>query len=326
MLFAQRISPDTIALSDTNAMTKSEETEVAGVRLTSPERVLYDEQGITKRGLAEYYQAIEAWIVPQVEDRPLTLLRCPQGQEKYCFIQRRVGEGFPDYIHRVIVELAERDEKEGDNVHVAVDSLPGVVYLVQIGVLEIHTWGARRDRLDRPDRMIFDLDPDPSVPFTTVMDAARQIRARLAGLGLDSFVKTTGGKGLHVVVPIARTAGWDDVHAFSRALAEEMVAREPEHFISEASKTERAGKIFIDWLRNSYGATAVAAYSTRARLGAPVSVPLAWEELVPELHPAGLTLLTVPERLRSLKRDPWHAYATTRQSLTKSVRTALGVS
>jgi bifunctional non-homologous end joining protein LigD len=304
-------------------MSKSEDAiEIEGVRLTSPSKVLYDEQGITKRELAEYYQAVGEWMLPHLADRPLTLIRCPQGQEKYCFVQRRVSESFPRYLNRVTVEV---EGEEGEAVHIAVGSLRGVLYLVQIGVLEIHTWGSKRDRLDRPDRLVFDLDPDPSVPFPAVIDTALQIRARLAGLGLESFVKTTGGKGLHVLAPLSRGASWDAVHAFSRAFAEEMVKAEPSRYLSEASKAERSGKIFIDWLRNAYSATAVAPYSTRARPGAPVSTPLSWDELAAGVSPGDFTLLTVPERLRKLKRDPWGAYGKTRQGLTKSVRSGLGL-
>jgi bifunctional non-homologous end joining protein LigD len=303
-------------------MTKTDDAiEIEGVRLSSPGKILYDEQGITKLELAEYYRAVAHWMLPHVADRPLTLIRCPQGQEKYCFVQRRVGEAFPSYIHRVTVEV---EGEKGEAVHIAVGSLRGVLYLVQIGVLEIHTWGSRRDRLDRPDRMIFDLDPDPSLPFEAVIDAALRIRARLAGLGLESFVKTTGGKGLHVVVPLTRGASWDQVHDFSRALAEEMVSAEPSRYLAESSKAGRTGKIFIDYLRNAYSATAIAPYSTRARAGAPVSTPLTWAEVEAGVAPGDFTVLTVPDRLKKLKRDPWQAYATTRQSLTKSVRAALG--
>ncbi len=304
-------------------MSRSDDAiDIEGVRLSSPGKVLYDEQGITKRALAEYYRDVAKWMVPHVADRPLTLIRCPQGQEKYCFVQRRVSEGFPDFIHRVKVEV---DDEEGEAVHVAVDSLPGILYLVQIGVLEIHTWGARRDRLERPDRMIFDLDPDKGLPFSSVIEAALEVRARLAGLGLESFVKTTGGKGLHVVVPLTRGATWEQVHAFSRSLAEEMVARDPKRYLAEASKAERSGKIFIDYLRNGYSATAVAPYSTRAREGAPVSTPLTWKELEKGVSPGDFTVLTVPERMRKLKRDPWKEFAGTKQGLTKAVRAGLGV-
>lgn len=297
--------------------------EIEGVRLSSPEKVLYEEQGITKRELAEYYREIAHRVLPAVADRPLTLIRCPQGQERHCFVQRRVGEGYPPYIHRVPVEV----EGEEGAVHVAVSTLPGILYLVQIGALELHVWGARRDRLERPDRMVFDLDPDPSVPWSGVVDAALEIRARLAGLGLQSWVKTTGGKGVHLVVPLARTTSWAAVRAFSRAVAEELEAREPGRFIAESSKAERTGRIFVDYLRNGYGATSVAAYSTRSRPGAPVSTPITWDELVEGAKPGDFDLRTVPERLRKLRRrDPWKGFDEAKQGLTRAMREALGPS
>ena len=296
--------------------------EIEGVRITSPEKVLYDEQGITKRELAEYYAAIADRIVEEVADRPLTLVRCPQGQEKHCFVQRRVGDGFPSYIHRVPVEV----EGEEGAMHLAVTSLRGILYLVQIGVLEIHVWGARRDRLDRPDRMILDLDPGPEVEWGAVADAALRIRARLAGLGLRSWVKTTGGKGLHVVTPLARTSTWDRVRAFSRALAEEMEQLDPSRFVAQASKAERVGKVYVDYLRNGYGATAVAAFSSRSREGAPVSTPIGWEELEAGARPGDFTVRTVPGRLRSLgRRDPWEGFRETRQGLTREMRGTMGL-
>lgn len=305
-------------------MSKSDgAVEIEGVRLTSPGKVLYDEQGITKLELAEYYRAVSEWMVPQVADRALTLVRCPQGQEKHCFVQRKVGESFPSYIQRVPVEV---ENEEGESVHIAVGALRGILYLVQIGVLEIHTWGSKRDRLERPDRITFDLDPDLSLPFSAVTDAALRIRARLAGLGLESFVKTSGGKGLHVVVPLTRGATWEQVHDFSRRLAQEMTRQEPNRYLATASKAERSGKIFVDYMRNAYAATAVAAYSTRARRGAPVSTPLDWAELEAGIDPSDFDVRTVPERLRKLKRDPWRAYSTTRQGLTKSVRAGLATS
>ncbi len=183
-----------------------DEIRIAGVRLTSPDRVLFAGQGITKRDLALYYEATAEWILPQLAGRPLTLLRCPAGEQTECFVQRRASENFPEAVRRV--EVAQED---GTVTYVMVDSLPGLLSLVQLGVLELHTWSARRDRLDRPDRMILDLDPDPELPWTRVVEAAREVRDRLTELGLESFVKTTGGKGLHVVVPLERRHSWDEV-------------------------------------------------------------------------------------------------------------------
>ncbi|HEV2129731.1 MAG TPA: non-homologous end-joining DNA ligase [Longimicrobiaceae bacterium] len=294
-----------------------DEIGIAGVRLTSPDRVLYAGQGITKRDLAQYYETIAEWILPQLAGRPLTLLRCPAGQQTECFVQRRASESLPAAVRRV--EVAQED---GTATHLMVDSVPGLLSLVQLGVLELHTWSARSDRLDRPDRMILDLDPDPELPWTRVVEAAMEVRGRLAELGLESFVKTTGGKGLHVVVPLERRHSWEEVRDFSRALARELVRRAPERYVAQAAKVERSGRIYVDYLRNAWGASAVAAYSTRARPDAPVSTPLGWEELGP-LRPDAFTLKQLPARLSSLAEDPWTRYASVRQRITRTMREAV---
>jgi bifunctional non-homologous end joining protein LigD len=298
-------------------MSSKPEVTIAGVRLTSPDRVLYAEQGITKRDLASYYEEVREWILPHLADRPLTLIRCPRGQEQSCFVQRHAQEGVPEAVKRV--------EVEGEEPYLRVDGLPGLITLVQLGVLELHTWGARRDRLERPDRMILDLDPDPALPWERVVEAAQEVRDRLEKLGLESFVKTTGGKGLHVVVPLVRRSTWEEVREFARALAEDLSRRAPERYLAEASKEERAGKIYLDYLRNAWSASAIAAFSTRARPGAPVSVPLSWEELDSKLRPGDFTVKTVPRRLAELSTDPWEGFARTRQGLTKAVRKELGL-
>ncbi len=299
-----------------------DEIRVGGVRLTSPERVLYAGQGITKRDLAEFYLRIQRWVVPELRDRPLTLLRCPAGNESECFIQRRASVAIDPSVRRVAVTVAGED---GETEHLAVDSIRGLLSLVQLGVLELHTWGARRDRLDRPDRLVMDLDPAPELPFRAVIDAALEMRTALEELGLTSFVKTTGGKGLHVVAPLVRRNSWAQLRAAARAIAEQIADRSPDRYLITASKAERSGRIFIDHLRNAPGATAIASYSTRARAGAPVSIPLAWEELDGGLDPATWTVRTVPERLESLPSDPWAGYGESRQSLTRAVLSRLGV-
>jgi bifunctional non-homologous end joining protein LigD len=296
--------------------------EIEGVRFTSPDRVVFPEQGITKRELAEYYRAVAPWILPMLRDRPLTLLRCPRGQEKECFVQRRAGEGIPDAVRRV--DIPDEDEDDGTATHLSVDSLAGLLGLVQIGVLELHTWGSRRDRLDRPDRMVVDLDPDPSVPFAAVADAAFVIRERLTDAGLRAFVMTTGGKGLHVVAPLRRSVDWDTVKGTARALAEGLEAAAPERFVSRAAKSERTGRIYVDYLRNGWGATSIAAYSTRARAGAPVATPISWEELEGGISPGDFTVATVPARLQTLAADPWADYRASAVALSRAVRDRLG--
>jgi bifunctional non-homologous end joining protein LigD len=270
---------------------KSDDAAVAGVELTHPSRVLYLAQGITKSALARYYQRVAEWILPHLEGRPLTLVRCPEGHNKECFYQRHPREGASEAMNSLAV-------RENGKVarYLSVDSLPGLIALVQMGTLELHTWGARMPNLDRPDRMIFDLDPAQDVDWQHIAAGAQRLRACLEVLDLGAFVKTTGGKGLHIVVPIAPKQSWDFVKNFSRALAESMVRQSPDRYVATMSKTKRGGKIFIDYLRNNRTATAVSAYSTRARAGAPVSVPLRWEELQEDRR-NHFTIHNVPERL-----------------------------
>lgn len=289
--------------------------EIEGVRLTSPDRVLYSAQGITKRALAEYYRTIARWMIPLVSDRPLTLLRCPRGQDKECFIQRRAGDGIPDSVLRV--ELPPQEDEEEPATNLAVNSLAGLIGLVQVGVLELHAWTARRDRLDRPDRMVIDLDPDESLPFEAVVEAALRVRSLLEEAGLVAFVMTTGGKGLHVVAPLRRTHGWDTVREAARGVAEGLEVEAPARFVARASLSARKGRIFVDYLRNGYGATSISAYSTRARSGAPVATPLTWAELEGGIDPASFNLGTVPQRMSTLPIDPWEEYPKAARSLTR---------
>lgn len=293
-------------------------TEVAGVRLTSPDRVVYPDQGATKRDLARYYETVAEHILPHLAGRPLSLVRCPKGREGQCFYQKHVDESFPDAVARIAVE-----EKDGTEVYGMVETVEGLVAMVQMGVLELHTWGARHDRIERPDRLVFDLDPDEGLAWERVTEAAVEVRNLLAGLGLESFVKTTGGKGLHVVLPIERRIGWDDLKAFARGVAETMVRDAPDRYTDNMSKAKRKGKVFIDYLRNGRGATFIASYSTRARPGATVSVPVRWNELG-RVRPDGYDVATLPRRLASLKSDPWEGFDRIRQAVTAKMRRAVG--
>ncbi|HEV2149977.1 MAG TPA: non-homologous end-joining DNA ligase [Longimicrobiaceae bacterium] len=295
-----------------------EATELEGVRLTHPDRVLYPEQGITKRELAEYYAAVAERMLPHVRGRPLTLVRCPSGQQTACFYQRRAGKGTPRALGRVKVPVEGEDE-----TYLVADTLPALVSLVQMGVLELHVWGARRDRLDRPDRMILDLDPAEGIGWADVVEAAKEARERLAAVGLESWVKTSGGKGLHVVAPIARRSEWESVREFALGVAEGMVRDAPDRYLTSASKEERAGKIYVDYVRNSWSASAVAPYSTRSRPGAPVSFPLAWDALSARGKPGDFTVRMAPELVRS-RPDPWEDMESSRQGLTKEVWRKLG--
>jgi bifunctional non-homologous end joining protein LigD len=289
---------------------------VAGVRLTHPDRVLYPEQAITKLALARYYEAIADWIVPHVADRPLSLVRCPDGRRAQCFYQKHAGAGVPAEVKRVRI----RESGGGFATYLYVDDLPGLVALAQIGVLEVHPWGTRVGHLEKPDRLVLDLDPAPDFPWPQVVEAARDVRALLTDLELVGFLKTTGGKGLHVVVPLRPAAGWDAVRALAEGIGAELARRAPDRYTINPLKAERRGRIFVDYLRNTRGATAVAAYSPRARAGAPVSTPVGWTELSGETPPAGFTIETVPQRLARLRRDPWAEFFSVDQAI--SSRTA----
>ena len=292
---------------------------VAGVDLSNPGRVLYPEQGLTKQDLARYYEAIAPWMLPHVAGRPLTLVRCPQGWQKTCFYQKHWTARLPAGVDTVDLTEAKGTVRAYTMVHDA----RGLIALVQHGVLEFHLWGARADQLEAPDRLVFDVDPAPDVPWARVREAARLMRLQLEALGLESWIKTTGGKGLHVVVPIARRSSWSEASAFCRALAYRMARLEPERYLATAGKAERQGRIFIDWLRNTRGATWIAPWSTRAREGAPISVPVSWEEL-DRLKGGGQTLLkNVLGLVRRRKGDPWASLLKSRQRLTRAQTAAL---
>ena len=300
---------------------KAEETvRVAGVVLTNPGRVFWPEIGFTKLDLVRFYEQVADRILPHVANRPLSLVRCPNGYTGECFYQKHV-ENFPSAV--LTVGITEGDG--GATVpYPWIDSLSGLVGLAQMGVLEIHPWGARRDNPDRPDRLVFDLDPDPALPWGQVAATALLLRSELGRLGLESWLKTTGGKGLHVVVPIDRRTDWPDARAFARAFVDSIVRIEPRMFTANMRKGQRDGRIFIDYLRNSRGATAVAPYSTRAREWAPVSMPMTWEELEQTSERPVFTVANAVERLGDFP-DPWVDIASVRQSITKQVRERVGL-
>lgn len=303
-------------------MADDKSIEVAGVRLTHPGRIVYEEMGLTKLGLAEYYETVGETMLEHVAGRPLSLVRCPQGRGDECFYQKHVSTHFPDAVRRI--EVREKEDEE-PQTYGMVDSVAGLVGLVQMGVLEIHVWGARTDRLERPDRMVFDLDPDVGLPWERIVEAARAVRDRLSEVGLESFLKTTGGKGLHVVVPLTRRHDWEEVKTFSKAVAADLVRREPDKYTDNVRKEKRKGRVLLDYLRNGRGATWVAPYSTRARPGAPVSVPVAWGELGPDLRSDQWNVETLPERLDRPDEDPWANVGRVRQSITRAARRALGL-
>ncbi|WP_439817530.1 DNA ligase D [Zavarzinia sp. CC-PAN008] len=272
----------------------------SAVTLTHPDRVYWPDQGITKAGLADYYEEVWPRMAPFVVDRPLSLLRCPDGIAQACFFQKHAWAG----MNKAIRQVADPRDKAGKKL-LAIRDRDGLLALAQSGVLEVHPWGATLARLEKPDMLIFDLDPGPGVAWQQVIEAAQDVRRRLEAMGLAAFVKTSGGKGLHVVVPLQPKADWTRAKAFTKAVAEAMAQDAPERYVATMSKSRRQGRIFIDYLRNGRGSTAVAPYSTRARDGGAVSMPVAWDELGPDLGPAQFTITNAGQRLASQKADPW---------------------
>ena len=283
--------------------------ELAKVRLTHPERILWPEPGITKQGLAEFYTEIADWVLPHVTGRALSLLRCPSGTAEKCFFAKHPWAGLDENVGRVDV-----GEKEPMMV---IEGLPGLLNMVQAGVVELHPWGSRVEALEKPDRLIFDLDPGEDVPWSATIAAAHDVRARLDALGLSSFLKTSGGKGLHVVVPLTPSADWDAAKAFTEEVATRMAKDHPDKYVATLSKRARAGRIFVDYLRNGRGATAVAPYSTRAHPQATVSTPIAWDEISEDLKADHFTVDNIGHRLRFLQSDPWDGFFKLRQKLPR---------
>ena len=292
------------------------QADVGGVRITNPGRVVYPETGATKEDVARYYLLAAERVLPHIEDRPLTLFRCPSGRVKGCFFQKHANQTMPAAVHTIPIQ---EEKKRAD--YLMVDTVEGLISVIQMGALELHTWGSRVRKLEQPDRLILDLDPDPAVPWERMVEAAYLAKELLAEADLESFVKTTGGKGLHVVVPLAPRLGWEEVKGFARALARSMVLADPDTYLDTASKSARRGKIYVDWLRNGRGATAVEAYSTRAREGATVAMPIRWQELRSDVRSSTFTLATAVQRLSG--KDPWEGYFSVKQSITKRALAAL---
>ena len=285
---------------------------VAGVPISHPDRVLYQDQGITKLQVAQYYERIADWMLPHLRSRPLTLVRCPEGLGGECFYMKHSKVWAPPAVRRVRIQ-----EKTKIGEYLVVDTLPALVGLAQMGILEIHTWNTCIERVEHPDRLVLDLDPGARIPWPRMIEAARLVRRLLERTGLESFLKTTGGKGLHVVVPLVASADWKECLEFSRAVAVAMERAQPDLYTTNFAKAGRERKILVDYLRNNRTNTSVAAFSTRARPGAAVSAPLRWTELDPALDPAAFTMLTIEKRLARLRQDPWRDYWTARQKLPR---------
>jgi bifunctional non-homologous end joining protein LigD len=290
------------------------DADLAQVWVTNPDRVMFGAGGPSKLELALYYARVGDWMLPELIGRPVSLVRCPLGRIQDCFFQRHAHAGMPDAIRTIA--LAEQGSKNKAD-YLYVEDARGLLSLAQFGTIEFHSWGCRVDQPERPDRLVFDLDPDESLPWREVADAAVEVRDALAALGLVPFLKTTGGKGLHLVVPIQRRRSWSEVAAFCEGFARQMAAAAPRRFTANMAKTQRRGRIYLDWLRNQRSATAVAAYSLRARPGAPASTPLAWEELGQLDDPADLNYASVPERLATGLVDPWAGIERSARALPK---------
>ncbi|WP_229238275.1 non-homologous end-joining DNA ligase [Dyella amyloliquefaciens] len=283
--------------------------------ITHPERVLFPDAGVTKQDVADYYRRVMDWFLPGIAHRPTSILRFPEGIGEQGFFQKHPMRGMTHVGH---VRL--REESGATDDYLCPTDASSVVGLVQFGAIEFHPWGSRADSLETPDYLVFDLDPGKGVDWNDIIDAARLVRSRLDEVGLQSFVRTTGGKGLHVVLPLHTPCTWEDAKRFAQAFAHTLANEQPRHFIAKANMEERAGRIFIDYLRNSRGATSVASYSLRGRTGATVATPLRWQDLGKCKHPGDFNIHTLPRRLARLLSDPWDGFATLRQGLEKALR------
>lgn len=306
-------APGSAATRQSSTRQKNEVSrKVSELPITHPEKVLDPESGMTKQVLAEYLLAVSERMLPHVADRPLSVVRCPEGSGKPCFFQKHVGRGLPQGVKSIAVPNRKTGQVEQ---YLTLDSADGLIGLAQMGVLEIHPWGSRNESLDKPDRIVFDLDPDAAIDWQTLGASAEKLRARLKKLHLESFLKSTGGKGLHVVVPIRPELDWAPVKQFAHALVLEMEAEDPALYITKMTKAARTNKIYLDYLRNDRGSTSIAPFSPRARSGAPVAMTLDWRELQAS-NRTQFHVTDFPAWRARLKRDPWKAMGELGQQLT----------
>jgi bifunctional non-homologous end joining protein LigD len=304
----QTMTPTSAKGTDTAA------SAVACVRITHPDKLLYRDPDIDKLTLARYVETVAPHLLPHVKGRRLAFLRCPDGADGECFFQKHIREELPAGLQH-------------DGEHVLVTGTQGLVWLAQRGVIEIHTWGSSRPRPESPDRITLDLDPGPGVSWTTLVEAAQLTATLVRELGLEPFLKTTGGKGLHIVVPIRRTLDWDTARSFAQAMAGHLAGLMPDRFTANMSKEKRTGRIYVDYLRNGENATAIAAFAMRARRNAPVSMPIGWEELTPDrdLREGAFNILNVPRILEQRRADPWEGYPRAARTVTRAMLEQTGV-
>jgi bifunctional non-homologous end joining protein LigD len=293
-------------------------TLVRTIGISHPDRVMYEEPRLTKLDVAQYYDRVAEAMMPHVDGRALTLVRCGEGIAHGCFFMKHSKVWSPPALTRVKIR-----EKTKIGEYLVIESPEAIISLVQMDILEIHTWNTRHQKIEHPDRIVLDLDPGPDIDWKTIVSSARTVRKLLQTLDLDSFVKTTGGRGLHVVIPLAPQHDWKACLDFSRAVAEALTRHDPDLFTTTFAKRGRERQILVDYMRNNRTNTSIAAFSTRAREGAPVSVPVSWTELTSSLDPASFTVMTVPQRLARQRRDPWAEYFTLKQKLSATAVRAL---
>ena len=299
-------------------VTKKSETG-SGLRITHPDKVLDEETGLTKQQLADYYAAVAEHMLPHITDRPLSIVRCPEGSGKPCFFQKHVGPGLPPGVDSISVPNRKGGAPEQ---YITISTEQGLVGLAQMGVLEVHPWGSRNESLEKPDRLIFDLDPDAAIDWPTLVESASEVRKLLKQIGLESFVKSTGGKGLHVVAPIEPEYGWAEVKTFAHGLVLALEEAKPKLYLTKMTKAARKGRIYLDYLRNDREATAVAPYSPRARKGARVALPFSWKELRGS-NPPEFAVANFADWKARLRRDPWASMGGVKQSIDKNVMDAM---
>jgi bifunctional non-homologous end joining protein LigD len=292
----------------------------SGITLTNPGKLYYPGAKLTKLDIAEYYATVAPFLIPYAKRRPISLVRCPDGIDGQRFFQRHEMKGMSDAIKQIPIAGGESKKP-----YLYIDDKKGLFGLIQIATLEIHDWGVSLAHIDKPDRIVFDLDPDEDLPLAMLKAATIEVRDFLADLGFKSFLKSTGGKGLHLVAPLTPKLGWDEVKPFTKAIADALVAARPDRYTANPLKRTREGKIFVDYLRNQRGGSAIVNYSTRAKEGAPVACPLRWDELKGLKAAAPYTVKTLPARLKASKGDPWKGFSSTRQSITAKARKALGL-
>lgn len=284
------------------SMKQAESPVVAGITISHPDRVIYQSPSVRKLDLARYYEAVASHMLPWIAGRPLSLLRCPDGTAGECFFQKHFADSLPEGVRRV-------KSAKGDQL-LTIDDITGLIALVQRGVIELHVWGSRVASLERPDYLVFDLDPGPGVAWASVRDGARLIRSVLNELELTSVLRTTGGKGLHVVALLNRSHTWPEAKTLAKRVAEAAAAHRPEAFTTKSLKERRKGRIYVDYLRNGRGATAIANYSARAREGAPVAMPIAWRSLARLTAPDRFTVPALTRRIPPLPDEWQEAMAT----------------